>query len=79
MIFAIIKQSDEFNDIQINGKIEITQTLNTYIETVVSLLEICKNESIKSDKVNLRDPVQTLIEKYGCHSSIINLYKLAQF
>ena len=64
MIIIIIKLSDESNDVQINGKIEITGTLNTYIETVVNLLQSYKNESIISDKVNLKDLVQKLIEKY---------------
>lgn len=64
MTIVIIKLSDESNDVQINGKIEITETLNTYIETVVNLLQSYKNESIISDKVNLKDLVQKLIEKY---------------
>ena len=64
MTIVIIKLSDESNDVQINGKIEITATLNTYIETVVNLLQSYKNESIISDKVNLKDLVQKLIEKY---------------
>lgn len=63
MTIVIIKLSDESNDVQINGKIEITATLNTYIETVVNLLQSYKNESIISDKVNLKDLVQKLIEK----------------
>ena len=64
MTIIIIKLSDESNDVQINGKIEITATLNTYIETVANLLQSYKNESIISDKVNLKDLVQKLIEKY---------------
>ena len=64
MTIIIIKLSDESNDVQINGKIEITETLNTYIETVVNLLQSYKNESIMSEKVNLKDLVQKLIEKY---------------
>ena len=64
MTIVIIKLSDESNDVQINGKIEITATLNTYIETVVNLLQSYKNESIMSEKVNLKDLVQKLIEKY---------------
>lgn len=64
MTIIIIKLSDESNDVQINGKIEITETLNTYIETVVNLLQSYKNESITSEKVNLKDLVQKLIEKY---------------
>lgn len=63
MTIIIIKLNDESNDVQINGKIEITETLNTYIETVVNLLQSYKNESIISDKVNLKDLVQKLIEK----------------
>ena len=65
MTIIIIKLSDESNDVQINGKIKITETLNTYIETVVNLLQSYKNESmIISDKVNPKDLVQKLIEKY---------------
>ena len=57
IIIIIIKRSHKFNDLPINGKIRITKTLNTYIETVVNRLKIYKNESTISDKVNLRDPV----------------------
>ena len=57
IIIIIIKRSHKFNDLPINGKIRMTKTLNTYIETVVNQLKIYKNGSTISDKVNLRDPV----------------------